>query len=65
MFHLKNLFGFLQNYERVIYFLPIELVLTRKIDNNKILFGSEELATAKVELKNYNYGYLKLRWIHN
>jgi len=42
MFPLKTLFGFLENYNRVVHLLPIELIMNRKIDNEIIFFGDQK-----------------------
>ena len=43
-FPLKNLFGFLQCYNRVIFLIPIELTLNRKINNDEVFYGAASTA---------------------
>ena len=44
MFPLRYLFGFLQYYNRVIFLIPIELSLTRVINNDEIFYGAANTA---------------------
>ena len=41
MYPLKNMFGFLQYYNRVIYNMQGEIRFTRSVNNEKIFFGEE------------------------
>ena len=50
-FELKYLFGFLQNYNRLIHNTYIELSLTRYIDDKLIFYGADN-TTAKLKLTN-------------
>ena len=43
-FPLKKLFGFLQCYNRVIFLIPIELTLNRKINNDEVFYGAANTA---------------------
>ena len=49
-FPLKNLFGFLQCYNRVIFLIPIELTLNRKINNDEVFYGAAA-SKAKIMFK--------------
>ena len=49
-FRLKHLFGFLQDFNRVIFNTKIELILTRKIDDKLVFYGKEDSA-ATLEIK--------------
>ena len=39
-FPLKNLFGFLQCYDRIIFLIPLEFSLNRIINNDEIFYGA-------------------------
>ena len=40
MYPLKTLFGFFQNYHRLIYLIPVELRMTRNINYKNIFYGT-------------------------
>ena len=46
-FELKYLLGFLQNYDRVLQNVYIQLTLTRKLSDSTIFFGDESAANKK------------------
>jgi len=39
-FPLNTLFGFLENYNRVVFLLPINVILKRKLNDEDILYGT-------------------------
>ena len=50
MYPLKNMFGFLQYYKRVIYNMQGEIRFTRNVDDKKIFYGEKD-AKATLEIK--------------
>lgn len=53
-FPLNKLFGFLQCYQRILYFCPIELILSRNNSNENIFFGAAN-TQAKIKLNSLEF----------
>ena len=48
MYPLKTLFGFFQNYHRLIYLIPFELRMTRNQNNKNIFYGTNTATEPKL-----------------
>jgi len=49
-FPLNTLFGFLENYNRVVFLLPINIILNRKLNDNDIFYGVKD-SKAKIQFE--------------